>query len=964
MRNSKYAHITIGGVGYSAYLRLPLTAQQTLNEQLDSAVVELTATPLPEPLKPFSRVLLGDTEYILADDTVTEKIGQRLYTHTLTLIEPTKEAERIICSAKAFTRPLIRKYTDGNTIPRVTRFSNANLSALNSTPKWQLAGDDFKSYPMENGSGVSSVVAVGDDGAIGIPKLADLLLENEKSAVDNYDSEAKVFIYYNPVNTALYLKEIVTVGGSVGAFETEVGTELVRDGDTDSKANTKQSGRIILNTLPINKAGIYTVRYEISNNGKPAFSFVYDVSVVEQDVKKDPLTVADVINRLLKTAETIRDGLDAPRYALEYSAEQKEIMEQEAPEFRFSNGRSLWENLREIGNYIHAIPRITGEVVTFDQLGGAEYADLSKGKRVTNTSALNIGDYTAGLDTMASNLVNLDDEADGSVTEPYDNAWVTMRATEETARIEEGTGILLTAYPVEKVIKWELSPFKFDGIQYNGADLTPYLFEKSEYDLLSNYEGLYPRSKSYAAYYTQGGKNIDGFWFKAQTPSPLQNALQEYSITNIIERATGVSAGFFESLPYTDLGFRITYIPSVSAHLRQYKPDFAGGFPSVMVHNQSANKLSAKALGENLRGQLAMTGNASNTVTYMFRRMEDVPKAGTLYDDERYISSVTARIYNDFVVAQMTLTKGYNELGAFVETPNPIRQFEIPAAEDRYTLIEEFCLVSDNGNQGDMNTMATETMRKAIADGFGTHAGSLDVSVAKVTTKDKYGQNIATVALPVVSLALGTSLYFGFRFEDNYSAGRRAVYTGNSADRYKLQKYVPYGDKFYAEADLLAFDLLGSTGGTASTPDAFPDDFGVGGEEMVSTGQNPILWYKDSADAGCVTYQIHMVTDRGYILGDGLTYHCRAIRKQPSTETARVYYFNHRINPLTGTTSTADAVDVKAVTVNADGTISLGATDKPFKSWAIIKGGRFMLGKNSAEVPTEIYFNFKRRFTS
>jgi hypothetical protein len=107
-----------------------------------------------------------------------------------------------------------------------------------------------------------------------------------------------------------------------------------------------------------------------------------------------------------------------------------------------------------------------------------------------------------------------------------------------------------------------------------------------------------------------------------------------------------------------------------------------------------------------------------------------------------------------------------------------------------------------------------------------------------------------------------------------------------------------------------------------------------------------------------------MVTDRGYILGDGLTYHCRAIRKQPSTETAQVYYFNRRINPLTGTTSTADAVDVKAVTVNEDGTISLGATDKPFKSWAIIKGGRFMLGKNSAEAPTEIYFNFKRRFTS
>ena len=162
MRNSKYAHITVGGVDYSAYFRLPLTVQQTLNEQLDSAVVELTATPLSEPLRPFSRVLLGDTEYILADDTVTEKIGQRLYTHTLTLIEPTKEAERIICSAKAFTRPLIRKYTDGNTIPRVTMFLNTN-NGLTGMPNWKLTETKYKDYPLrdqENEIKVASVVAI------------------------------------------------------------------------------------------------------------------------------------------------------------------------------------------------------------------------------------------------------------------------------------------------------------------------------------------------------------------------------------------------------------------------------------------------------------------------------------------------------------------------------------------------------------------------------------------------------------------------------------------------------------------------------------------------------------------------------------------------------------------------------------------------------------------------------------
>jgi hypothetical protein len=100
-----------------------------------------------------------------------------------------------------------------------------------------------------------------------------------------------------------------------------------------------------------------------------------------------------------------------------------------------------------------------------------------------------------------------------------------------------------------------------------------------------------------------------------------------------------------------------------------------------MAHNQSANKLSSRAFGENLRGQLAMMASSSEKVSYQFQRLEDVPNPGTLYDDDNYISSVTARVYHDFVMAELTLSTGYNQLGARVEINNAIRQFEIPAAE-------------------------------------------------------------------------------------------------------------------------------------------------------------------------------------------------------------------------------------------------------------------------------------------
>ena len=178
MRNSKYTHITVGGVDYSAYARLPLTIQRTLNEQLDSAVVDLFNMPFREPLKPFDLVTVGDETYILAEDIVTEVMGRGLYKHSLTLLEQTKETERIICGAKAFTRPLARDYTDGKTKPRVSRFWNEKRAALgDATPSWKIVGDDYVQYPMRSSTLVSSPSYESRDDIgryIGIAKLPNL----------------------------------------------------------------------------------------------------------------------------------------------------------------------------------------------------------------------------------------------------------------------------------------------------------------------------------------------------------------------------------------------------------------------------------------------------------------------------------------------------------------------------------------------------------------------------------------------------------------------------------------------------------------------------------------------------------------------------------------------------------------------------------------------------------------------
>ena len=141
---------------------------------------------------------------------------------------------------------------------------------------------------------------------------------------------------------------------------------------------------------------------------------------------------------------------------------------------------------------------------------------------------------------------------------------------------------------------------------------------------------------------------------------------------------------------------------------------------------------------------------------------------------------------------------------------------------------------------------------------------------------------------------------------------------------------------------------------------------GIGdGTVMVDTGDYPVLWHKDSADAGCLSYQLHYVTNDDMIIGDGIAYHCAAVRATATPQSATIYFYPHRINQLTGTTETSGYV--AALTVYADTAQNrlyyIGAPTG-FKSWAIIKGGRFMLGKNTEEAPGDIYFNFKRRYKS
>lgn len=934
--------VSIGGQDFTKFATVPLTLQNTLNDTLDSAQVSLHNMKRSDPFEPMTDAVLTvngvDTAYKVAGDEVLEVFGAGLYSHTVTFIEYTKEAERLIMEAKAFTCPKIPDYSDGQTDVTVYLWEEDTALGTDGT----LIGSDTS-------SAFASPILKGG-GAVAIPAISGIL----ENTLAGYGTNAEASYWHITVFRSESPQNVASMEQAGALVYT-----------SDSSQTTEREA------IDLSESGFYYFRYNYRNDSK-YYSAMWQVSVVSNPVARDPYTVRKVVDTLLTVCEPLRVG-DDPRYRLEVKAGQMAVFSQDAPEFHFSNSRTLWENLREVGKYIHAIPRLVPRVgytaVQFEELGGNQNADISKGRRVSGSASWDISTYAAGLETMAANLITAENDAQSTICEPFGKGWKSLRTASETARIQEGTANIETAFPIESVSR-VLVYFQYGGKTYQG-DITPYVFEKADYDLLSSYTGQYPNSKCFALYYARGNQNISGLWYKPndEVASSL-NAFQNYAIANICTAATGCSLNIFKQLTYPDICVRVEYIPTITARIHAYKPDAesGGGFLS---DGQAANRLSAKALGEHLRGQLAMLPSASRSCAWLFKDAGSIPEPGKLIDGQ-YISVVTSRIYPAYCEVQIDTVKGYNELGSYVELPTAFRQYEIPDSLERFTVLDEFVYISENAEADEADTICSEQLKAAVADALDGVTGTIArrVSLASVTTTDDAGAVIAAdVLCPVMSLSVGNAVCFSFRMQDNYSAGNQSAKGGK---QYRMTQAVPYGDKYYGTAERLKFSLYASatSTGVIAGAHAFPATDGASislGEAMASTGAKPLKWYKDSAEIGNVSYQLHAMTRDGFIIGDMMMAHCSAVRAVDETESPVLYYYAEELNPLTGTNGTETVLgmadSVGAVSDSDGWRISCVTVEPPegFKSWAIKRGVDFLIGKNSGIVPKNIYLNFKRR---
>lgn len=752
-----------------------------------------------------------------------------------------------------------------------------------------------------------------------------------------------------------------TPGFNPGTSETDVNRislqpkDWVFSGDADDTKNTAIAYVDGLDSiLTASSSGEYQLIYQIAapRVGGNAQLFSYSVVIVTNYAPLPRWTAKGVIERLLLKAETLAEG-EKPRFHL--NAEQAEQFDKiEMPEVHFTNC-TLREALQTVGSVVHGEPRLRGNEIIFDMYGSSERSGVPIRTYGGKTYSQTIEGAVTAVDSTVDNLVSTMGYAKGVTVDPYAGGYKTVRTETLYARIQDDNMLIQVSNGINRVIKLEAS---YAG-KFTDIDITPYVFEESEYTRMSAYTELYPSSRVFALYYTTGGTTIQGLNYKI--PNAISSTYGDYAIVRILKAETGNDSLNLE--PYPLLAFRVTYESITSARVKQSKQYTESPLPTEIAYNQGQNLIESGYFGENLKGVVARLGNVDKVITIIKRGLPKIPKVGTLYDDDYYISAVAVEVMPFYTKITLALSKDFNRYSDFVGVNSQRRFFEVSEkqAYDSFIHYRDYVVIGDKQNV----TRGADVSAKEIVKIFNPTDGTA-VSYVQATSYEKDNTEIAQVVLPVKALPLGNSAVFTFKYKDNYSAGDQAVYHSSDEVTRYFQQGTQYKN-FYGYIDNLSLGYYDKGLTPTSVDDqnnvalSLPEKYGSGrvklpvGENLkftlahlqVSIGPTEIPTF---------TYQIDFVSNRkDIVIGSGLARNLPLIAGAQTNNSAKLYVLPSRLNKFA---QKVDLTNARLIHDYANGGVTANARMATFdaqispvsgQAWVMADSdGNVLIGENKA----------------
>lgn len=970
-------------IDITSQLEMPILDTAQLDGVLDTTQISLLNHD-PSPLKPFSRIIItltedddgdSETEYIyrlVDNDIVTNVVmgNEPIYRHSVSLIEITKTLERVAVDNLTFTNYLDDKYgTDtaikplydyngvkdisGGSMMLVSSSIVGYFGAQASEPKYTSDSNYFCGpYRILQRSGFK-LTTKDDDGALLV--VADDTPTELLDGVEEGD-------LFDPT-TQIMLKDVtpqletIIVGDFVKYYDAAV--------DNTIRTNVKCSIKItyysnkLLALIGLSKKTEYASLDEfyvklpdgskkiLSTNGNFEFTqtgthtfyqkyiwqscewLLHWEIVVVDSLSKMPqkYTIRDVVDRLLSVCSLRREGLDVPRFYLD--VEMGGILSQKlSPEFSFTQG-TLFEALQQIGEYIHAIPRLipyvaydyeyddngnvinvtrddysNWNIITFDFLGG------TTGHNMTNYSILDcehpMEDFATNFVSNIQNATQSNYDGNTTITEPFIGGYLSTRTESSNFEISNSSCVFKTRKKIRSIISVK--------VYSNGEakDITPYVIEKASFNTKSTYttSDTYS-SKAFFLYYIEGEKNIYNLEYLRENQTFLNSFTNEEAIKNILKLDENTTIEKY----IKNLCVQIEYIPYQDFKSRQYKTLIDSNSEDFsLFYNQQANEVDVDAYGESINFALLKTGNQKLTKTQYYKNLRNLPRCGCLMDD-CYIFGVNRElnVYTP-IKTTISLTKDYNEMFAFNGVKKNIRQYEISEKEcvNRNPDYQEFCFVDTSFDMADifnddsllefqnniienLSTLGFATMKNLtqIASKLSNNEAQykpISYAIIKTQSATRDGtRGTHCFLLPTACFPFGRSIILSLSMDDNYSAGTTVIDAkdvdkadnADLLDSYALENYIPYGNEFGR------FDTMSVVFGADNPLLNYNDNIKSNSKLLYKVNENdinnestivdfenhPFLVEKDSREQIQLTIQLNFITrNKKIIIGSAMAH--------------------------------------------------------------------------------------------
>lgn len=804
---------------------------------------------------PLSRLSQIETDiddeimrWFVAEDRVVKirKGTNPLYSHEITLVEPTVVLQKRVLPNMTVTQPKGTIDNYAYLVANVQESQKEDIYQINANDI--ILATDQLGVKISNAQttisfdyGTSTDTAVIEDNELKEIREYEINItgcvyniQYVYNETDNPETTFQINVYAN--STLLDIFYYNMNAGILSGFFTVKITPFIKF--FQNKIFYTPSGVGELITVKVNTIGDYRTGVQdklfVTRLGLSILTF-------DEEAVSPKIMLDEVVDKILYIQkQTPLDYTFVQEFSLSEKTRAK-IGSVVSPEFTFKD-YTMYDALTECAQYVGAQVYLgeedytTIEFAFFDEEYDEQNIDY-----VDEEQNVYLNDYITGLEINAQNVIK-EDNLRYVKYEPTDTSWASIRA-KDIGQITDENATVYTAQPIYKNYSFLVKGMEFemlDSVDTPVAfantiewELNAFVVEQTKWSSLENVGSGNSRSailnKGNTLYYTQGEQNINNIGYNDVDLAPAWNTAlaANYAVVEaILCKAQADNPTYHFSTDYKptislfDLRFRTGYMPYSNARITVYRDDFADLNESTKYFNEQASLNDMKSLGDIAKKHVNRKGNAISTYRGITKDIGNLIHLGMKNSANEILSSYSVAVSPTIRELVLNYSKDNPNINAYKGTPSAYRQYQVPITDlvyrkDKYT---EYIYLYETLDPSSKETIYDNDH---FLVNFTPSPTGQKLNYAKISLDFNGTGYTDIVEASVDTMSFGNTAAIIVEMQTNYSAGPKQKSGTWLAGAQIFQDDTPYVDE-YGQVKKVKVQLYKTA--TISAPNTYPSN--------------------------------------------------------------------------------------------------------------------------------------------